>query len=45
MVPFVLMVSGYNPKTIEQDKPNKPRQASPLTQYLAAFFNTIVSHY
>jgi len=45
MVPFVLMVSGYNPKTIEQDKHNKPRQASPLTQYSAAFFNTIVSTY
>jgi len=45
MVPFVLMVSGYNPKAIEQDKNNKSRQASPLTQYSAAFFNTIVSKY
>ncbi|MFT7683128.1 MAG: D-alanyl-D-alanine carboxypeptidase/D-alanyl-D-alanine-endopeptidase (penicillin-binding protein 4) [Moritella dasanensis] len=39
-VPFVLMVSGYNPLPRDSDK---PRQASPLTQYLAAFFNTIVT--
>ncbi|PKH07246.1 D-alanyl-D-alanine carboxypeptidase/D-alanyl-D-alanine-endopeptidase [Moritella sp. Urea-trap-13] len=39
-VPFVLMVSGYNPLPRDADK---PRQASPLTQYLAAFFNTIVT--
>jgi len=42
MVPFVLMVSGYNPKPHDADKPKQP---SPLTQYSAAFFNTIVSHY
>ena len=42
MVPFVLMVSGYNPKPRDADKPKQP---SPLTQYSAAFFNTIVSHY
>ena len=42
MVPFVLMVSGYNPQPRDADKPKQP---SPLTQYSAAFFNTIVSHY
>ena len=42
MVPFVLMVSGYNPKPRDADKPKQP---SPVTQYSAAFFNTIVSHY
>ena len=42
MVPFVLMVSGYNPKV---DDDNKPKQQSPLTKYSAAFFNTIVSDY
>jgi len=42
MVPFVLMVSGYNPKPRDA---NEPKQPSPLTQYSAAFFNTIVSHY
>jgi len=44
-VPFVLMVSGYNPKNIELSNKDKPRQPSPLTQYSAAFFNTIVSNY
>ena len=42
MVPFVLMVSGYNPISREA---NKTTQASPLTQYSAAFFNMIVSDY
>lgn len=45
MVPFVLMVSGYNPKSIEQENKDQPKQPSPLTQYSAAFFNTIVSTY
>lgn len=45
MVPFVLMVSGYNPKALEQDNIGKPKQPSPLTQYSAAFFNAIVSNY
>ncbi|SQD76803.1 D-alanyl-D-alanine carboxypeptidase/D-alanyl-D-alanine endopeptidase [Moritella yayanosii] len=44
-VPFVLMVSGYNPNAIEQDNSNQPKKKSPLTQYLAAFFNTIFSNY
>jgi D-alanyl-D-alanine carboxypeptidase/D-alanyl-D-alanine-endopeptidase (penicillin-binding protein 4) len=42
MVPFVLMVSGYNPlpRDVEQ-----PKQAPPLTQYTAAFFNMLVTEY
>ena len=36
-VPFVLMINGYNPV---QRTSNKP---APLTQYLSAFFNNIVT--
>lgn len=45
MVPFVLMVSGYNPVENAQLDSNKANQASPLSQYSAAFFNTIVENY
>ncbi|WP_242065905.1 D-alanyl-D-alanine carboxypeptidase/D-alanyl-D-alanine-endopeptidase [Moritella sp. F3] len=42
MVPFVLMVSGYNPLPRDAEQ---PRQASPITQYSAAFFNMLVTEY
>jgi len=42
MVPFVLMVSGYNPKSLDS---NRSKKGSPLTQYSSAFFNMIVSDY